>query len=144
MSRFSLITICVICGLLGCNFPEHYFEDPPECTGPPVELRDETPLSETGQTATHNFLRTKSPAGYRYFFKTFQEEKGQTYLIVDFRDGTHCFPVKMLVENWEKLEGMRRTNGKSYPKELYELTWKIERCGGGSEVVYHDMHRIID
>jgi hypothetical protein len=50
----------------------------------------------------------------------------------------------MLVTQWNKLGGMLRTNGQSYPEELYGLQWEIKRVNGAEEVVYADMRSIID
>ena len=43
-----------------------------------------------------------------------------------------------------KLAGMKRTNGVSYPEELYDLKWSLETLNGKPVILYHDMHRIID
>jgi len=50
----------------------------------------------------------------------------------------------MLVEHWGKLEGMKRTNGLSYPEELHDLKWKLAERNGHQEIIYVDMHEIVD
>jgi len=89
-------------------------------------------------------LQDKSPSDYRYFFQTFLEEGGHTYMVANFRSDTDCFDIKMLVDKWDKLTGMKRTNGKSYPRELHRLEWEIVTTGKQAVVRYVDMRRVID
>jgi len=89
-------------------------------------------------------LQDKSPSDYRYFFQTFLEEEGQTYMVTNFRNETDCFDIKMLVNVWDKLDGMKRTNGKSYPRELHRLEWEIVTTEQQAVVRYVDMRRVID
>lgn len=89
-------------------------------------------------------LQNKSPVDFRYFFKTFQEEGNHTFMITNFRNKESCFDIKVLVNKWDKLAGMKRTNGVSYPRELYDLKWEIKLINGEKFVEYIDMHKIID
>jgi hypothetical protein len=50
----------------------------------------------------------------------------------------------MLVSVWDKLDGMKRTNGKSYPRELHRLEWEIVTTGQQAIIRYVDMRRVID
>ena len=65
-------------------------------------------------------------------------------MVLDFRNDTNCFKVRMLVDKWDKLGGMRKVNGQSYPKELMNVKWSIEKRNRSKEVVYNDMSSIID
>lgn len=116
---------------------------PPECveTDP---FEDLDPNSNEYQSAAIFHLEVSQPESFRYFFKTFVEEKAGTYMWLNFRNDTQCFDVKMLVEKWDKLAGMRKVNGKSYPKELVNLKWTIETIEGNKTVVYQEMNTIID
>jgi len=71
-------------------------------------------------------------------------EEEKTYMVLNFRNKKECFDVKMLVEKWDILTGMRLANGKSYPEELYDLKWEVTEMYGVEEVVYLDMHWIVD
>lgn len=127
-----------------CDLPEHYFVSAPECIAENEMLQTGDPLTAENQQFLRDSLRNKSPKDFRYFFKTFEEEARNTYMITNFRNDTTCFDIKILVDNWDKLAGMRRVNGKAYPKELYDLKWQITNVSGQEEVVYIDMHDIID
>ena len=122
-----------------CDFPEHYFKSEPEC-----KSDTSNDLKEENQKLSVAKLKDKAPTDYRYFFKTFQEEGINTFMITNFRNDESCFDVKVLVDKWDKLAGMKRTNGKSYPRELYDLKWEIKSINGSETVKYIDMHKIID
>ena len=128
-----------------CRFvifvPEHYHTPEPECNQ--AETFDLSIAGTAHLSELKTNLKTKSPNSYRYFFKTFLEEN-KIYMVVNFRNEKECFDVKILVDKWDKLTGMRWANGKSYPKELYDLKWEVEEVNGVEEVVYLDMHPIID
>ncbi len=122
-----------------CDFPEHYFTPDPNCNSNAIE-----DLGNEKQKELVAKLRNVAPKEYRYYFKTFKEEGNNTYMITNFRNDESCFDIKMLVDKWDRLAGMKRTNGKSYPKELYDLKWKIESIDGAEVVKYLSMHKIID
>ena len=67
-----------------------------------------------------------------------------TFMLVNFRNNNNCFDVSILVKKWDKLGGMKKVNGVSYPKELVKLKWSIELIDGNKTVVYQDMNTIID
>ena len=136
---FLFIVLLVISS---CKFPEHYFTKAPKCNPSTIINQQKDILNPENQTTLKTFIKEKLPKDFRYFFKTFINNTD--YMVVNFRNEVSCFDIKILVNNWEKLNGMRKVNGKSYPKELYELTWKIKNINNHEEVVYVNMHDIID
>ncbi len=133
------VVFLLILTALGCHdLPKHYFSPAPDCTHQSIQMQE--PLSAAYQNQVIEILKNKRPADFRYFFKTFIDEKDSTGMLVNFRNDSLCFDVKMLVKNWEKLEGMRKTNGRSYPQELYDLNWHLVE----NQIVYLDMHEVID
>jgi hypothetical protein len=130
--------------LSACDLPDQYFAPPPKCTPDKQLALEGDPLSPENQELLRKRLKNKKPEQYRYFFKTFLDEGKNTYMVTNFRNDFTCFDVKVLVQRWDKLEGMRRANGESYPKELFDLKWQIKEVDGKEEVLYVDMHRIID
>ena len=142
-SLFGLLALLFIYRFV-IDAPENYWKEEPKCT-------NELPFSTSAafaemayQEAARNYLSAQSPKQFRYFFKTFLEEGEQTYMVVNFRNEAHCFDVKMLVNKWDKLTGMRHAVGKGYPDELHDLEWNVNSIDGKEEVVYVDMHKIID
>lgn len=130
--------------IIACDFPEHYFTPQPECVHK-IEFSD-TPNSEseTYQRLILEHIKAKNPEHFRYFFKTFIDENDATYMMTNFRNNDACFDIKILVEKWDKLAGMKRVNGRAYPRELYDLKWELASIDGKAQVVYMDMHKIID
>ena len=131
----------LLVGFLICRFvifvPKNYWKAPPECSNP--QTFDYDRPGTIHLSTLHEELKSKSPEDYRYFFKTFLEED-KIYMVVNFRNEQECFDVKMLVDKWDKLAGMRWANGKSYPKELHDLEWTVKN----NEITYVDMHDIIE
>ncbi len=149
MKRFKIFilvftSICLFSLFESCDFPKHYFEPKPDCLNSLDYFNTADPRTPAYQSKALDLLRKHKPHDFRYFFKTFIEEGQNVYMITNFRNMEHCFDVKVLVQNWDKLTGMRRANGKSYPNELYDLEWTIISNNGKQEVLYHDMHDIID
>jgi len=112
----------------------------PLCNAP-MELDDLTYENEEYKSYVVSNLKKSSPDNYRYFFKTFLEEDNQTMMLTNFRNENTCFDVLVFVDDWSKLEGMRKVNGESYPKELRNLTWIVT---SENRVKYIDMNYIID
>lgn len=139
-----LVALLIISMIVSCNFPEQYFSPKPECLEQENSFKSINPLSQAYQSEVRAVLENKSPEDFRYFFVRFVEEQNKDYMLTNFRNKKSCFDVKMLVDKWDKLGGMKRTDGKSYPEELYDLKWKLTNIDGKQEVVYSDMHKIID
>ena len=118
--------------------PTNYFKSKPDCVGMDIAAGKDI------QTAAVEYIESKKPSEFRYFFETFEENGARTFMVVSMRDGNVCFDAKILVEKWDKLEGMKKANGKSYPKELYDLKWHLEPRHDGLHILYDDMRSIID
>ena len=142
MKRYFILIFMLI--VSSCDFPEHYFSPAPECISNQNSYENDADLSQPNQKILRDKVRNKTPKDYRYFFKTFTEEMNNTYMVVNFRDSESCFNLKILVNKWDKLRGMHQKNGISYPKELYDLKWEIRTVNNQEEIVYLDMHKIID
>ena len=134
-----LIFVPILMFISSCNFPEHYFTSEPEC-----KSETANDLNKKNQKALVNELKNRTPNDFRYFFETFKEQGNKIFMITNFRNENSCFTIKMLVDKWDRLAGMKRTNGNSYPKELYDLKWEITSIDGEEIVRYIDMHKIID
>lgn len=127
-----------------CNLPDHYFEKKPDCVNASMVTNWGAPINADYQSKVRDILQTTSPQDFRYFFVTFIDEGPSSYMMTNFRNEQYCFEAKLLVNDWNKLAGMKRVNGKAYPKELFDLKWKLQTIGGKSEILYVDMHDIID
>lgn len=135
----TIFIILVTLAISGCelNSPK------PNCNIPTVLAELEFGTDEY-KAITAQYMRTSKPEDYRYFFKNFHENDNQTFMTTNFRNATKCFDIDILVDDSEKLAGMKRTNGVSYPSELINLKWKILEKDGNITIVYEDMNWIQD
>jgi len=136
-NRWGSICLLAMFFLIGCYTT-------PECVDMPL-LADSGPTdSETYQAKVREILRNYEPEDFRYIFDHFIDEDAHSFMMTSFRNEKVCLEVKVLVNKWDKLGGMKRHNGKAYPNELVNLKWTIKNIDGYPYVVYEDMRRIID
>lgn len=80
-----------------------------------------------------------------YWFDSYVEENNREYIIVNIQDDSLCAKCKILVNKWDKLEGIKRAKGKSYEgAKLMGFTLRIEQDSNGIEFIYEDLIGIID
>jgi hypothetical protein len=95
-----------------------------------------------------NELATKlksNPEGLLYTFNKFVENDGKEYLDIQVRGDDFEATGLVLVNNWNKLEGIRRTKGQSYETaELRGLKLVIQENPLGANLVYNDLEKIVD
>ena len=140
----NLIYCLIFFSILACDFPEHFFSSKRECINQKEFSEMGNPYSSKYQSVVLEHLSGRNPKEFRYYFQTFLEEGRRTYMMTNFRNENSCFDVKILVQKWDKLGRMRRVNGRAYPNELYDLDWEFKMVDNKEEVVYVDMHKIID
>ncbi len=137
----SIFAFLILSILYSCDYPKYYFDAPVLCEGK-IQMHYDREKYFIGEV--NRILSKSQPSDFRYYFKTFLIEDGNDYMLVNFRNDDVCMDVKMRVEKLGKLEGMKRTNGTSYPNELHELEWTTRLNTGLLEVYYKDIHDIID
>lgn len=80
-----------------------------------------------------------------YWLDSYVKENNEEFLIVNVQHDSFCAKGKVLVNDWKKLEGIKRTKGESYEgAELKGLAFAIEREADKTTLVYTDLNRIID
>lgn len=138
----SILFILVLLCVYSCDYPKHYFDTPPICDSTKTQME----FGSDGYSIQELYaiLRVSKPENFRYFFKSFHEIDNRTFMLVNFRNSANCLDVLLTIDKLGKLTGMKKTNGKSYPNELFDLEWDIETRDGMLEIVYVDMHDIID
>jgi len=134
-----IFVVCFCSFLTSCEL----MPPPPDCVIS-IEFENLPPGSKAYISEVMLLLEKTGPEDYRYFFITFLEEKEGTFMLVNFRNEKSCFDVKMYVDKWDKLAGMKKVNGKAYPKELVNLQWYIKDNNGVQSLVYQEMNTIID
>ena len=126
----------------GCDYPTHYWSAPPACVS--EAPASAATLSDVYQSGVRARLVGTRPSDYRYFFRSFDRAAEPIKIVVNFRNARDCFDVLMYVPEPGPLAGMYANGPESYPEELYEVTWRIAVVDGVDQVVFEDMHPIVD
>jgi len=142
ISILIFASLMILLGKSCC--PKYYFSANPICNPGHSIFEEQNYDQEEYLNNVHQILATAKPEQFRYFRKTFLIENDTDYLVTNFRNEQYCFDVKMRLEDLGKLVGMKHKNGVAYPVELYDLKWSLETRNGKTEIIYLDMHRIID
>lgn len=80
-----------------------------------------------------------------YTFNKYYENEGQEYLDIQVKGDDFVAKGLVLVNNWNKLEGIKRTKGQGYSgAELRGLKLYIEENPSGATLIYKDLQKIID
>lgn len=95
-----------------------------------------------------NELATKlksNPEGLLYTFNKFVENDGKEYLDIKVKGDDFVATGLVLVNNWNKIEGIKKTKGQSYSgAELRGLKLDIQETSSGANFVYNDLEKIVD
>jgi len=84
-------------------------------------------------------------ANLTFNFEGLTNIAGKDYMKVDISGGGIQAQSLVLVNNWNKLEGIKRTKGVSYHgAELKDLQLDIDNTNGEPTFVYRDLAKIID
>ena len=80
-----------------------------------------------------------------YRFESYIKENEKEYIIVNIQNHSLCAKGKIMVKDWHKIEGIKRTSGQSYVGvKLKGLTFDIEKESNNIELIYKDITRIVD
>lgn len=95
-----------------------------------------------------NELATKlksEPKGLLYTFNKYFASNGQELLDITIKGKDFEATGLVLVKNWNKLEGIKRTKGQGYSgAELRGLQIDIQDNPSGAVLVYQDVEKIVD
>ena len=80
-----------------------------------------------------------------YWFDSYLVENGKEYITVKIQNDSLCAKGMIQVNDWNKIEGIKRTKGKGYVgAKLKGLTFNVENDSNRIELVYKDITRIVD
>lgn len=86
-----------------------------------------------------------NPEDISYFVNKYLETGGNEYLDIQVKGIDFEATGLVLVNNWNKLEGIKRTKGMGYSgAELKGLQLDIRESKTGAEFIYKDVDRIAD
>jgi hypothetical protein len=90
-------------------------------------------------------LASPKASGFTYHFNNYVVMNRKEYIEVEISGPELEAEASVLVRNWQKLEGIRRTKGMGYRgAKLKGLKIDVEEVGGKREFVYEDLDKIVD
>ena len=149
MRKLIIITVILFClfrAYTAVFWPKHIFSPAPACTSHPFlsENWEDDVLDPSYQKKISSFLQNYQPNDFRYFRETFIKEKGDTNIILNLRNEQHCFHALFHIDHFKQLDKMVSANGQSWPKELYDVEWRIENKQGQPILLFTKMAEVID
>ena len=119
--------------------------DRPECSNSNPIFEKFDPSTEPYKDELAKQLAIVDQSKLRYWLAEYHEKDGQEYLYCFVQGDGLCAKIMLTVKQWNKIEGIRRTKGKSYQGAgLKNLKFYILRDSGKTKFVYKDLDRIID
>lgn len=80
-----------------------------------------------------------------YWFSDYTEQNGGEYIVVNIQNHSLCAKGMIRINDWQKLEGIKRTKGLGYVGALLKgFTFDMRKEAGHIEFVYKDIDRIVD
>ncbi len=80
-----------------------------------------------------------------YWFNKYIEEEGKEYLIVNAQNNSICAKAIIQVNDWNKIEDIKRTKGLGYRgAKLKGLKFDIEKDSIKTYFIYKDIESILD
>jgi hypothetical protein len=90
-------------------------------------------------------IRNIGPENLEYWFDAYVQKDGNDYLLVDIRNDSLCATGMIEVNDWHKLEGIKRTKGVGYKgAKLKGLTFQVTQDSAEVQFTYRTLDRIVD
>jgi hypothetical protein len=119
--------------------------DRPECKNANPIFDNYSPVTNQYKDELARQLQMPEQEDLTYWLDKYESIGDKEYILVYIQGGELCAKGLVLVNNWSKLEGIRRTKGESYHgAELRGLEIDIRRDEQTSELIFNDLDRIID
>lgn len=90
-------------------------------------------------------LRSNGGKNISFWFDHYEEQEGKEYIFVDAIGNKFCAKAKILVTDWNKLAGIRKTKGAGYNGAgLVGLTVDYLQDSTSSQLIYKNIDHISD
>jgi hypothetical protein len=101
--------------------------------------------SEEYKTELMSQIEKYGQQNLTYWFDSYRVENEKEYITVKIQNDSLCAKGIIQVNDWNKIEGIKRTKGKGYVgAKLKGLTFNVENDSNRIELVYKDITRIVD
>lgn len=135
-SLYKTFLIVITACLTACNFISDNTSNSVFTNSSPTSLEYKNELAAK--------LKSNSNA-FTYTFNKYLQENDKEYLDVKVKSNEFQAPLLVLVNNWNKLEGIKRTKGLGCSgAELKGLQLDIQQTDSGAVFIYKDLEQIID
>ncbi len=132
-STFKITLIAGIISLSACN----------NTANDPI-FSKLSPTSKEYRNKLANVIKS-NPEELTYTLNKYLQENGREYLDVQVEGNDFEAKGLVLVNNWDKLEDIKRTKGLGYSgAELRGLKVNIQQNDSGAELIYKDLEKIVD
>lgn len=92
-----------------------------------------------------NQINSFGQENLNYWFDSYMKENEKEYIVVNIQNKYLCAKGMIMVNDWNKIEGIKKTKGKGYVgAKLKGLTFNIEKDVNTIELIYKDIIRIVD
>lgn len=119
--------------------------DRPNCTNTNFMFDKFNPDSKEYKSELIKQLETVDKSKLRYWFKDYMESNGRELLLFYIQGDGLCAQIVLNVEQWNKLEELRKKKGVSYRNaEFKELKFDIQQDSLNIRFIYRDFDKIID
>lgn len=119
--------------------------DRPNCTNTNPIFDKFNPDSKEYKSELIKQLETVDKSKLRYWLKEYMESNGRELLLFYIQGDGLCAQIVLNVEQWNKLEELRKKKGVSYRNaEFKELKFDIQQDSLNIRFIYRDFDKIID
>lgn len=136
LTKFKLAFICFVIAITACNNTKVNPANSVFAQFAPATKEYKNALAAQIKSNVGNLT---------YTFNQMVEENGKDYLAIAVQGPDFNATTLILVNNWNKLEGIKRTKGISYSgAQLRGLQLAIEENPSGANLIYKDLESIVD
>jgi hypothetical protein len=119
--------------------------DRPNCENSNLIFDKYDIYSEEYKTELLSQIKINGQNNLTYWFDNYVEKDGEEYIIVKIQNDSLCAKGVIKVDDWYKIEGIKRTKGKGYVgAELKGLTFNVEKKSDNIEFIYKGITGIVD
>ena len=119
--------------------------DRPGCTGTNPVFEKYPPDSREYRAELSRQLETVDRSKLTFWFREYRESDGEELLLFDVRGEGMCAMLVLHVEQWGKLQHVRRAKGVSFRgAEFRNLQFDTRQDSSGTRFVFRDYSGIVD
>ena len=117
----------------------------PKCTNDNPIFEQNQPDSQIYKEELAKRIKEVDQAKLRYWLQKYEEKNGKEYLYFYVQGDGLCAKIMLTVNNWERLEDLRKVQGKGYRGAKFtKLQYEIKQNTDNTEFIYKSYQEILD